>query len=411
MPLTDTAIRNSKSNGKLQKLTDGGGLYLQVNPNGSRWWRFRYRYQGKEQLLSLGIYADVSLKLAREKRDHARRQLAEGVNPSAARKNQRAEAQKEATSSFEAVAREWFGKHAPNWAPTHASRIIMRLQNDVFPILGKVPIGEIIAPQFLEVLRRIEARGKIETAHRVRQSCGQVFRYAIATGRAARDVSADLKGALPPVKERHHPSITDPKEIGALLRAIDGYTGWVVAKAALKLAPLVFVRPGALRRVEWSEIDFKAQEWRIPAEKMKLRRLHIVPLSRQSLKILRELQPHTGQEKYLFPGIRMNGRPMSVNTVNAVLRQMGYEQDEMTGHGFRSMAATRLNEKGYNRDWIERQMAHAEKNSVRAAYNFAEYLKERRIMMQEWADHLDGLKGESIKAVPSDTLELPSRAY
>jgi integrase len=390
MPLTDPAIRNAKPRERPYKLGDAGGLFLLVTPAGAKWWRLKYRFGGKAKLLSLGVYPQVSLKEARAKRDEARKQLAAVVDPSAARKA--AKAARGGEDSFEAVVREWHGKHAPRWAPGHAGKIIGRFERDIFPWLGVRPVPEITAPALLEVLRRIEARGAIETAHRAHQNCGRVFRYAIATGRAERDPAADLRGALPPVKEKHHASLTDPKAIGALLRAIDGYQGSFISQSALRLAPLTFVRPGELRKAEWSEIDLDAAEWRIPAERMKMKAPHIVPLSAQALGILRELHPLTGTGHYVFPGLRTPTRPMSENTVNAALRRLGYAKDEMTGHGFRSMASTLLNEQGWHRDAIERQLAHGERDAVRAAYNYAEHLPERRRMMQAWADYLDGLK-------------------
>ncbi|MCU7808554.1 MAG: tyrosine-type recombinase/integrase [Candidatus Thiodiazotropha sp. (ex Semelilucina semeliformis)] len=390
MALTDTAVRNAKPKDKAYKLFDGGGLFLLVNPKGSRYWRLKYRFKGKEKLLALGVYPDISLKIARDRRDTARTQVALGIDPSEVRKATKA-AQSDA-DSFEAVAREWWGQREPNWSKTHSSRILLRLNKDVFPWIGERPIGEITAPELLTVLRRIENRGAVETAHRIHQSCGQIFRYAVATGRAERDPSADLKGALPPTRQKHHASITEPVKIGELLRAIDGYEGSFVTRCALQLASLTFVRPGELRHAEWSEINLDKAEWRIPAEKMKMNAVHIVPLSTQAVAVLSEIKPLTGRGKYVFPGVRSLRRPMSENTVNAALRRLGYTKDEMTGHGFRSMASTILNEQGWHRDAIERQLAHAERNSVRAAYNYAEHLPERVRMMQSWADYLDGTK-------------------
>jgi integrase len=339
-----------------------------------------YRVNGKRKTLALGVYSDVSLKDARERRDEARKLLVNGIDPGETCKAQKAD-RAEDMNTFEAVAREWFAKYSPNWVASHANKIIRRLERDVFPWIGKRPIREINAPELLTVLRRIETRDALETAHRAMQNCGQVFRYAIATGRVERDPSADLRGALPPVKEKHYASITDPKTVRELLSAIEGYRGSFVTQCALKLAPLVFVRPGELRKAEWSEFNLEAAEWRFPAEKMKMQKTHIVPLSRQAVAILRELHPLTGSGRYVFPGARTNGRPMSENTVNAALRRLGYPKDEMTGHGFRSMASTILNEQGWHRDAIERQLAHTERNAVRAAYNYAEHLPERRKMM------------------------------
>lgn len=391
MPLTDTALRNAKPKDKPYKLADEKGLFLLVHPNSGKYWRFKYRYDGKEKLLALGVYPDVSLKDARERRDNARKQVAADIDPSQHRKAIKAARAASAENSFEVVAREWFGKHSPNWAKSHSDKIIRRFENDVFPWIGGRPVAEITAPELLTVARRIESRGTLDTAHRAMQNCGQVFRYAIATGRAERDPSGDLRGALPPVKQKHYATITEPKAIGELLRAIAGYQGSFVAKCALRLAPLLFVRPGELRKAEWSEFNLDAAEWRIPAARMKMREQHIVPLSTQAVAILRELHPLTGHGRYVFPGARTNGRPMSENTINAALRRLGYQGNEMTGHGFRSMASTVLNEQGWHRDAIERQLAHAERNAVRAAYNYAEHLPERRRMMQAWADYLEAL--------------------
>lgn len=398
MPLTDVGIRSAKPQAKTFKLFDGGGLYLEVSPGGGKWWRWKYRFGGKEKRLSFGVYPDVGLKAARQKRDMARQQLAAGIDPGQARKAERlAQA---GVESFEAIAREWHAKFSPGWVASHGDRILRRLESDIFPWLGPRPIAEIRAPELLAALRRIESRGAQETAHRAMQNCGQVFRYAVATGRAERDPTGDLRGALPPPKEKHHASILEPKRIGELLRAIDSYEGFFATKCALRLAPLVFVRPGELRKAQWTEIDFEKAEWRIPAERMKMREQHIVPLSRQAVEILRDLEPLTSRgipakpdaPRYIFPGGRTRERPMSENAVLAALRRMGYAKEEMTGHGFRSMASTLLHEQGWNHQVIERQLAHAERNAVSAAYNFAEHLAERRKMMQAWADHLDALK-------------------
>ena len=398
MPLTDTAIRSVKPKEKNFKLFDSGGLYLEINPAGGKWWRWKYRVGGREKRLSLGVYPDVSLKAAREKRDAARRQLATGIDPGHARKAEKLA--RAGAESFETIAREWHAKFSPGWVVSHGDRILRRLEKDLFPWLGKRPMLEIKAPELLAVLRRIESRGAQETAHRAMQNCGQVFRYAVATGRAERDPTGDLRGALPPPKEKHHASIIEPKRIGALLRAIDGYEGFFATICALRLAPLVFVRPGELRKAQWSEIDLEKGEWRIPGERMKMREQHIVPLSHQAIEILRELEPLTKREipakpdapRYVFPSARSLERPMSENAILAALRRMGYTKEEMTGHGFRSMASTLLHEQGWNHQVIERQLAHAERNAVSAAYNFAEHLPERRKMMQAWADYLDALK-------------------
>lgn len=391
MPLTDTAIKGAKPNLKPLKMFDGGGLFLLIAPSGGKWWRLKYRRpDGKENLLSLGTYPDVSLRAARGKRDALRKLLAADIDPSTQRKAEKAALSSE--NGFEAVALEWQAKFSSKWSPDHAERVRRRLELYLFPYIGSRPIGKITAPEFLGVLRRIEARGTLETAHRAMQNAGQVFRYAVATARAERDPTADLRGALAPVRETHFASITNPAAIGHLMRDLAGYQGAFVTQCALRLAPLVFVRPGELRCAEWSEIDLDAAEWRIPAERMKARVLHIVPLSKQAVEILHELYALTGRGHYVFPGARTNGRPMSENAVLAALRRLGYEKGQMTGHGFRSMASTILNEQGWNPDAIERQLAHGERNKVRGAYNYAEHLPERRKMMQQWADYLDKLK-------------------
>jgi integrase len=391
MALTDTAIRKARPREKPYKLADGGGLYLLVTPAGGRLWRLKYRLAKREKVLAIGAYPAVSLRGARSARESAKERLADGIDPSAAKQA----AKLVQADSFEAVAREWLAKQAPGWAANHTSKIARRLEADVFPYIGRESVNTITPPALLAVLRRVEARGALETAHRIHQNCGQVFRYAVATGRAERDPSGDLRGALPPAKERHHASVTDPKEVRPLLLAIDGYNGSHVTRCALRLAPLVFVRPGELRKAEWAEIDLDKAEWRIPAARMKARQPHVVPLSSQAVAILRELQPLTGSGRLAFPGLRSRTRPMSENTINAALRRLGFAKDQMTGHGFRSMASTLLNEQGWNRDAIERQLAHAERNNVRAAYNFAEHLPERRRMMQAWADYLDGLRASA----------------
>lgn len=387
MALSDVAVRNSKATDKPRKLSDERGLYLLVTKAG-KYWRFDYRHDGRRRTLAVGVYPYVTLAQARERRDQARALLANGADPSAAK-----QARKAATeNSFEAVAREWHAKFSPGWVPHHADKIIKRFEREVFPWIGNRPIADISAPDLLAVLHRIETRNALDSAHRVHQNCGKVFRYAVATGRAQRDPSGDLRGAIPPAVERHHPTITEPKRVGELLRAIVGYSGSHVTRYALQLAPLVFVRPGELRKAEWSEFDLDKAEWRIPAHKMKMKAVHIVPLSIQALAILTELHALTGSGRYVFPGARTDARHMSENTVNAGLRRLGYAVGDMTGHGFRSMASTLLNEQGWNRDAIERQLAHAERDDIRAAYNYAEHLPERRKMMQQWADYLDKLK-------------------
>jgi integrase len=395
--LTPSAVANAKPRAKPYKLADERSMFLLVTPNGGRLWRFKYRRPDtrKENLLSLGVYPDVSLKRARERRDEARKLLADGIDPGVNRQAER----NAGADSFEAIAREWYAKHSPNWAVGHGDKIIRRLERDVFPWIGAKPIAHLTAPDLLAVLRKIDARGARETAHRAHQNCGQVFRYAIATGRATQDPTPSLRGAIPPAQAKHFASITNPDRIGELLRAIDGYTGYYVTRSALQLAPLVFVRPGELRAAEWAEIDFDKREWRIAAERMKMRAPHIVPLSSQAISILRELHPLTGNGRLVFPSLRTRERAMSENTINAALRRLGYDGDTMTGHGFRSMASTLLNEQGWHRDAIERQLAHAERDPIRAAYNYAEHLPERRKMMQSWTDYLDSLRTSPSKVV------------
>jgi len=392
MRLSTAKIQNATAQKKTVRLFDGRGLYLEIAPTGSRWWRFKYRFAGKEKRISLGVYPDVGLKKARDRRDEMRKLVADGIDPSAARKQQKLMALDAAANTFEAVAREWFEKHSANWEASYSVKLLARLEANIFPWLGDRPIRDIKPPELLSVLRRVESRGVLETAHRLMNYCGNIYRYAVATGRAERDISSDLRGALPPSTPQHHASVTDPEGVAALLRAIDGYRGSNVTRYALQLAPLVFVRPGELRKAEWSEIDLEAGEWRIPPGRMKMKTKHIVPLSSQAVAILRALQPLTGKGHYLFPGARSRERCMSENTVNGALRRLGWSGSEMTGHGFRSMASTLLNEQGWNRDAIERQLAHTERNSIRAAYNYAEHLPERRRMMQAWSDYLHTLR-------------------
>ena len=393
MTITQAQIVNAKPREKPYRLFDGRGLYVEISPSGGRWWRFKYRINGKEKRLSLGVYPDVSLKAARDRLDEVRRQLVAGVDPADERKGSGAtSADPLASNTFELIAREWFEKHSPAWAPGHGDKIIRRLENNVFPWVGQKPIRDIKPVDFLAVIQRIEQRGRNETAHRALQNCGRVFRYAVASGRAERDITRDLLGALAPVVERHHASIVEPKAVGALLRAIDGYSGSFITRCALRLAPLVFVRPGELRMAEWTEFNLDESEWRIPAARMKMRSHHYVALATQAVEILREIRPLTNSGRYVFPGERDRNRAMSNNTVNAALRRLGYSNKEMTGHGFRSMASTLLNEQGWHPDAIERQLAHSERKEIRAAYNYAKHLPERRKMMQAWADYLDGLK-------------------
>jgi integrase len=401
--LTDAALRRIKSGERPVRVFDGGGLYLEVSPAGGKLWRWKYRFAGKEKRLALGAYPEVGLKDARDKRDEARRLLASGADPSIARRALRASRAVNAQNGFEAIAREWhIHVHVPKVSAIHAARTLTRLERDIFPWVGAVPVAEVTAPLLLQALRRIEARGAIETAHRALQSCGQVFRYAIATGRAERDPSADLNGALKPALTEHMPAITDPERVGQLLRAIHDYRGQLVTRAALQLAPLVFVRPGELRKAEWSEFRLEAAEWAIPSERMKRTKQqkatgapHLVPLSRQAVAVLEELRPLTGRGRYVFPSLRTGERPMSDNAVLSALRRMGFPKEEMTGHGFRAMARTLLAERlGVDEVVIEAQLAHTVKDSLGRAYNRTQFLEQRRSMLQVWADYLDQLRNE-----------------
>jgi len=397
MSITDTAIRRAKARNKPYKMFDAAGLFLLVSPNGGKWWRFKYRFAGKEKLLSLGTYPDVSLKDARDRRDQERKKLAVQVDPSVNRKAVKAAWTNNQANSFEVIAREWIEKKSSIWSPANTTKTTRRLEVDVFPWLGDRPITEIMPSELLSILRRTEKRGAIDTAHRILQTCGQIFRYAIATGRAMRDPTPDLRGALQQVKGNHFSAITEPKAIGALLRSMHDYQGSVMIRCALKLAPLVFVRPGELRKAEWTEIDFKNATWNIPAERMKMKEAHIVPLSLQAIDILKELQPLTGKGRYLFPSPRSSQRPMSDNAVLSAMRRMGIGKEEMTGHGFRAMARTVLDEVLHVRpDYIEHQLAHAVRDPNGRAYNRTAHLPERRKMMQDWADYLDGLRDKMI---------------
>lgn len=407
--LTDTVLKAAKPKEKPYKLSDGEGLYLLINPDGSRWWRVKYRYGGKEKLLSVGVYqpgakGHVPAKEARDKLEGIKRQLRDGIDPGAARKAEKAARVDREEGTLEIVAREWHAKQAERWATGHAERVMGRLEEYVFPRIGGEQIRSLTGSQVLDVLQRIEAKGRIETAHRVKESLGAIFRYAVATHRADHDPVAALKGALPSVKHKSFASITEPKKVGELLRAIRGYDGSDTVRLALSLLPLVFVRPGELRGARWEEFSFDLEDppegekpqhpdpqWRIPAERMKMREQHLVPLSRQAVAILRELHAITGPDGYLFPSVRSKRQSISENTINAALRSAGYTKDQMTGHGFRHMASTLLHEKGYKSELVERQLSHGDRNVMRATYNFAEYLPERRRMMQEWADYLDGL--------------------
>lgn len=409
--LTDAVIRNIKPQGKAIRLFDGRGMYLEVSPTGGKLWRLKYRIHGKEKRLGLGIYPDTTLKVARTKRDEARKLLANGVDPSEHRKAEKASLRAATADSFEVVAREWWSiVHKAAVCEAHSVRTLARLEAHVFPHLGADRVSSITPPMLLDVIRRIERRGTIETAHRTLSACGMIFRYGIATGRCESDPSRDLRGVLKPVIVEHMSAIVEPKRAGELLRAIDAYRGHPTTKAALQLAPMVLVRPGELRKAEWSEFDLDAAEWRIPAARMKgtLQQKksgtpHFVPLARQAVDILREQHRLTGYGHFVFPSLRTNERPMSDNAVLAALRRMGFPTDEMTGHGFRAMARTMLEEQlQFPAHVIEAQLAHAVKDALGRAYNRTEHLAHRRKMMQAWADYLDGLR-----AVPELSLQGP----
>jgi integrase len=393
--ITDAAIRNAKPAEKPQKLFYEEGLFLLVTPTGKKWWRLKYRLEGKEKLLSLGVYPGVSLKEARRRRDEARELVSQGVDPSAERKDAKAaEAARalEQATTFEAVAREWHSKKTVALTPGYRKKTLARFENLLFPHIGSIPISKLEPADILAAIRHTEKRGAIDTAHRLAQLAGQVCRYARLVGYAKYDVAAGLVEALRPVQTDHYAAITDPVEVGRLLQDINSYRGDFSMVYALRIMPYVFVRSSELRAAEWAEIDIAAAEWVIPGARMKMKRPHTVPLARQVVKLLKEIGEFTGGGRYVFPSTFSASRWVSdVGLLNA-LRRMGYSREEITVHGFRSMASTLLNELGYRPDVIEAQLAHGEKNAIRGAYNRAEYLPERRRMMQEWADYLDGLR-------------------
>ena len=397
MALTNLQVKTAKPKDKAQKLTDGGGMYLFVTTKGQKYWRLDYRYAGKRKTLALGVYPNVSLAEARNKREDAKKQIANDIDPSNSKRAAKLAKTQTQENSFKAIALEWFEMEKPHWSSHHIDRVDRMLEKELFPHIGQRPVGDITAPELLACLRRVESRGAIETAHRVKQVAGQVFRYAVATGKAERDPSGDLKDALATPKKSHFAAITEPKEVGKLLLALDDYQGTPEVATALKLAPLLFCRPNELRCMEWAEIDFHKSEWHIPASKMKMREDHIVPLARQVIEALQSLLQLTGHRQYVFPSARSPKRPMSDNAVLSALRRLGIPKEQMTGHGFRAMARTLLDEElGYRIEWIECQIAHAVKDANGRAYNRATYLRQRKDMMQHWADYLESLKAEAL---------------
>ena len=387
MALSDAAVRAAKPGTKPYKLSDKDGLYLLVTAKG-RYWRFDYRFAGKRKTHALGVYPEVGVGKAREALYEAREQLRKGIDPGLARKIAKA-LPRGGGSSFEAVGREWFARQKPTWADSHADKVLLRLEADLYPWIGSRDVAAITAPELLLALRKVEQRGAVESAHRCLQYASSIFRYAIATQRAERNPAPDLKGALAPAVRGSFASIREPARVGALLRAIDAYPGGYVVRCALQLAPLLFVRPTELRLMEWAEID--GSEWRIPEAKMKMGRPHIVSLPSQALAIIDSLKPLTGGGDYVLS--TRHTRPLSDGALRMALKALGYDGSEQTVHGFRSMASTLLNEQGWNPDVIERQLAHVP-GGVRAAYNYAQWLPERRKMMQAWADYLDGLRND-----------------
>ncbi|AIP04963.1 tyrosine-type recombinase/integrase [Burkholderia pseudomallei] len=392
MPLTDTAIRNAKPADKPVRLFDGGGLYLEIAPSGGKWWRLKYRFGGKEKRYSLGVYPEVTLATARKKRDEAREKLAAGIDPGEAKKAEKRASLLAAAHSFEVVARGWMNERKTTVEPAQHAKTLARMENDVFPWLGKRPIAEIDAPEILVVLKRVDGRGARFTAHRIRSEISRVFRYGIKEGHCKADPARDLVDAIPPAQTTHFASITEPEKVGEMLRAFDGFTGTFPVLCALKLAPMLFVRPGELRKAEWAQFDLDKGEWRYFVNKTKTD--HLVPLAAQAVTILRELHALTGEGVYVFPGARDRNRPMSEAAINAALRRLGYDtRTEITGHGFRAMARTILHEELEEKpEVIEHQLAHTVPDSLGRAYNRTKFIKARRSMMQQWADYLDKLK-------------------
>lgn len=398
MPLTDTAIKAFKPKGTPYKKYDNDGLYLEVAPSGGKWWRLKYRFGGKEKRISLGTYPAIGLKDARQRRDEAKTMLAKGIDPGEHKKAIKAEAAASATDealTFEVVAREWYAKKTVALTDGYRKQLMARLENLLFPYIGKIRLSALEPADILKAIRPTEERGHIETAHRLTQIAGQICRYARLVGYTKYDVASRLSEALPPVQSQHFAAITDPAEIGHLLRAIDDYQGDISVTYALRIMPYVFVRSGELRAAEWQEINLGEAEWIIPAGRMKMRRPHLVPLAPQVVKLFTELKVITGTGRYIFPSPFSAGRCISdVGLLNG-LRRMGYNKSQMTIHGFRTMASTLLNEQRYRPDVIEAQLSHGDKDLIRAAYNRAEYQSERRQMMDDWAGYLDGLREQA----------------
>lgn len=401
MKLSDAKVKAATvPEGKKQvRLSDGGGLYLQVSPMG-KYWRMNYRFGAKQKTLALGVYPQVSLKEAREKREASKKLLEQNIDPSQKKQADRRKAVVASKAvTFEGIATEWISKRSVNWVESTIKNTQAKLDKHIFPWIGSLSIEEIEAQDILSLVQRVEKRGTIETAHRLKMLCSQIFRYGIALGLTKYDPTIGLQGALAPIVVKHRATITEPREVVGLLRAIQGFEGTFVVQCALQITPYVFVRPGELRGAEWEEFDFDNSEWRIPAARMKMKVMHIVPLATQVLEILRELQPVTGSGRFVFPSIRNVSRPMSENTINASLRRIGYHKSEICAHGFRAMASTMLHEQGWDSDVIERQLAHKEGNAIKGAYNHARHLPERTKMMQHWADYLDQLR-DRVKIIP-----------
>ena len=392
MALSDIAIRNAKTKEKPYKLSDSVGLFILITSSGGKLWRYSYRFDGKQKTLALGSYPDVGLKEARERHAAARKILADGTDPNEKRKNEIAAKKLNSANSFELVAREWWQSYMKSKADSHKEKVIRRFELYLFPWLGKKPISEITAPQFLEVIRRIEKQNIAETAKRTLQTAGQVFRYAVQNGMVVRDITADLKGALAPTSVKHMAAFTEPKDVAELLRALDGFKGTLTVQCAIKLAPLVFVRPSELRMAKWADIDLEAATWQYLVSKTKTN--HIVPLSRQAVAILRDIHPLSGHGEYVFQGGHSPLKPMSESAINAALKRMGYDtKTQITGHGFRAMARTILHERlNIDPAIIEHQLAHKVPDTLGSAYNRTKFIEQRTIMMQAWADYLDGLK-------------------